>query len=117
MALVDDAAMRRAQHGRYLGSPTPTDVLAFELAGPGPVPLLGEVVVSARDGGAAGPTAAACRSPSSWTCSSCTGCSTWSATTTARPPPARRMHERARQILRRPVAARAPAAALDRTSS
>ena len=47
VALVDDAAMRRL-HSRYLGQPTPTDVMAFELDGPGPVPLLGEVVVSAQ---------------------------------------------------------------------
>ena len=47
VALVDDAAMRRL-HGRYLGQSTPTDVMAFELNGPGPVPLLGEVVVSAQ---------------------------------------------------------------------
>jgi probable rRNA maturation factor len=47
VALVDDAGMRRL-HGQYLGEPTPTDVMAFELAGPGPVPLLGEVIVSAQ---------------------------------------------------------------------
>jgi probable rRNA maturation factor len=47
VALVDDAAMRRL-HGQYLGQSTPTDVMAFELDGPGPVPLLGEVVVSAQ---------------------------------------------------------------------
>jgi probable rRNA maturation factor len=47
VALVDDAAMRRL-HGRYLGERTPTDVMAFPLNGPGPVPLLGEVVVSAQ---------------------------------------------------------------------
>jgi probable rRNA maturation factor len=46
VALVDDAAMRRL-HGRYLGGFRPTDVMAFELGGPGPVPLVGEVVVSA----------------------------------------------------------------------
>jgi probable rRNA maturation factor len=47
VALVDDARMRRL-HGRYRGQPTATDVMAFDVAGPGPVPLLGEVVVSAQ---------------------------------------------------------------------
>jgi probable rRNA maturation factor len=47
VALVDDAGMRRL-HGRYLGRHTPTDVMAFEVTGPGPVPLLGEVIVSAQ---------------------------------------------------------------------
>jgi probable rRNA maturation factor len=47
VALVDDARMRQL-HGRYLGQATPTDVMAFDVAGPGPVPLLGEVVVSAQ---------------------------------------------------------------------
>jgi probable rRNA maturation factor len=47
VAFVDDAGIRRL-HGQYLGEPTPTDVMAFELTGPGPVPLLGEVIVSAQ---------------------------------------------------------------------
>jgi probable rRNA maturation factor len=47
VTLVDDARMR-ALHRRYLGRATPTDVLAFDVAGPAPVPLLGEVVVSTQ---------------------------------------------------------------------
>jgi probable rRNA maturation factor len=44
--VVDDAAMRRL-HQRYLGARRTTDVLAFDLAGPGPAAPLGEVIVSA----------------------------------------------------------------------
>ena len=38
----------RALNGRYLGIRRATDVLAFDMAGPGPVRLWGEVVVSAE---------------------------------------------------------------------
>jgi probable rRNA maturation factor len=49
LAVVGDRAMR-ALHRRYRGSAAATDVLAFDLEGPGPEGpgrLLGEVVVSA----------------------------------------------------------------------
>jgi probable rRNA maturation factor len=43
LVLVDDATLAEL-HGRFLGDPTPTDVLAFDLGdGPGPA---GEVYVS-----------------------------------------------------------------------
>lgn len=47
VTLVDDGRMR-ALHRQYLGRSSATDVLAFDLAGPGPAPRLGEVVVSAE---------------------------------------------------------------------
>ena len=47
VAVVDDREMRRL-HGRYLGDRSATDVLAFNLEGPAPSPLLGEVVISAE---------------------------------------------------------------------
>ncbi len=45
VTLADDATIRRL-HGRYMGDRHATDVLAFDLQGPGPSRLLGEVVVS-----------------------------------------------------------------------
>ena len=45
VTLADDVTIRRL-HGRYLGDRHATDVLAFDLRGPGPSRLLGEVVVS-----------------------------------------------------------------------
>jgi rRNA maturation RNase YbeY len=47
VTLVDDARMARL-HARFLGRRTPTDVLAFDLGGPGPAPELGAVIVSAE---------------------------------------------------------------------
>jgi probable rRNA maturation factor len=47
VSVVDDREMRRL-HGRYLGRPRATDVMAFDLEGPVPSPLLGEVVISAE---------------------------------------------------------------------
>jgi probable rRNA maturation factor len=47
VTLVDDPEMRRL-HARYLGKRRATDVLAFDLAAPGPSPGLAEVVVSAE---------------------------------------------------------------------
>lgn len=46
VAIVDDREIRRL-HGQYLGSRRATDVIAFNLEGPMPTPLLGEVVISA----------------------------------------------------------------------
>ena len=43
VTLADDATIRRL-HGRYLGDRHATDVLAFDLQGPGPSRLLGEVI-------------------------------------------------------------------------
>jgi len=47
VSVVDDREIRRL-HGRYLGRRRATDVIAFNLEGPGPSPLLGEVVISAE---------------------------------------------------------------------
>ena len=47
VTVVDDRAIRRL-HARHLGEDTATDVLAFELGGPDPARLLGEVIVSAQ---------------------------------------------------------------------
>jgi rRNA maturation RNase YbeY len=47
VTIVDDAAIRRL-NARYRGTGGATDVLAFDLAAPGPSPLLGEVVISAE---------------------------------------------------------------------
>ena len=47
MTVVDDRLIR-ALNARYLGKRRATDVLAFDLAGPGPAPLWGEVIVSAE---------------------------------------------------------------------
>jgi probable rRNA maturation factor len=46
VTVVGDGEIRRL-NGRYLRRHRPTDVLAFDLDGPGPVRLLGEVIVSA----------------------------------------------------------------------
>jgi probable rRNA maturation factor len=45
VTLVDDVTIRRL-NARHLGARRATDVLAFNLEGPGPSPLLGEVIVS-----------------------------------------------------------------------
>jgi probable rRNA maturation factor len=47
VTVVDDRRIR-ALNARYLGKRRATDVLAFDLAGPGPVRLWGEVIVSAE---------------------------------------------------------------------
>ena len=47
VSMVDDREIRRL-HARYLGRRRATDVIAFNLAGPGPSPLLGEVIISAE---------------------------------------------------------------------
>jgi len=47
VTVVDDRRIR-ALNARYLGSRRATDVLAFDLAGPGPGRLWGEVIVSAE---------------------------------------------------------------------
>lgn len=47
VSIVDDRSIRRL-HGRYLGSPRATDVIAFNLEGPASSPLLGEIVISAE---------------------------------------------------------------------
>jgi len=47
VAVVDDREIRRL-HRRYLGRRRATDVIAFNLEGPGPSGLLGEVVISAE---------------------------------------------------------------------
>ena len=45
VSVVDDREIRRL-HARYLGRRRATDVIAFNLEGPGPSPLLGEVIIS-----------------------------------------------------------------------
>ena len=47
VTVVDDRRIR-ALNARYLGTRRATDVLAFDLAGPGPGRLWGEVIVSAE---------------------------------------------------------------------
>jgi probable rRNA maturation factor len=47
VTVVDDRRIR-ALNARYLGKRRATDVLAFDLAGPGPARLWGEVIVSAE---------------------------------------------------------------------
>jgi len=47
VTVVDDRRIR-ALNTRYLGIRRATDVLAFDLAGPGPARLWGEVIVSAE---------------------------------------------------------------------
>jgi probable rRNA maturation factor len=47
VSVVDDRRIRRL-NARYRGRRRPTDVLAFNLEGPGPARLLGEVVISAE---------------------------------------------------------------------
>jgi len=46
VTVVGDSEIRRL-HERYLGVKGPTDVLAFNLEAPGPTRLLGEVIISA----------------------------------------------------------------------
>jgi probable rRNA maturation factor len=46
VTVVGDGEIQRL-HERYLGVPRPTDVLAFNLEGPGTSALLGEVIISA----------------------------------------------------------------------
>jgi probable rRNA maturation factor len=46
VSVVGDAEIRRL-HARYLGARRATDVVAFNLEGPVPSPLLGEVIISA----------------------------------------------------------------------
>jgi len=46
VAVVNDRAIRRVNE-QFLGSCHSTDVLAFDLEGPGPAPRLGEVIISA----------------------------------------------------------------------
>lgn len=47
LAFVDDASIARV-HKRFLGDPSPTDVITFPLSPPGQTPLLAELVVSAE---------------------------------------------------------------------
>lgn len=47
VTVVDDGEIRRLNY-RYLGKRQATDVLAFNLEGPGPSRLLGEVIISAQ---------------------------------------------------------------------
>ena len=47
VTVVDDRRIR-ALNARYLGARRATDVLAFDLAGPGPARLWGEIIVSAE---------------------------------------------------------------------
>ncbi len=47
VSVVDDRQIRRL-NAHYLGRRRPTDVLAFNLDGPGPARLLGEVIISAQ---------------------------------------------------------------------
>jgi probable rRNA maturation factor len=47
VTVVDDRRIR-ALNARYLGKRRATDVLAFDLTGPGPARLWGEVIVSAE---------------------------------------------------------------------
>ncbi len=108
VTLVDDSAIRRL-NARYRGTRKRTDVLAFDLAGPGPAPRLGEIVVSvdtaARQAAAVGVSLAL-----ELDLLVIHGILHLAGWTDARPREARRMHERARAILtrarRRPVPAR-----------
>ena len=108
VTLVDDSAIRRL-NARYRGTRKRTDVLAFDLAGPGPAPRLGEIVVSvdtaARQAAAVGVSLAL--ELDLLVIHGILHLAGWN---DARPREARRMHERARAILtrarRRPVPAR-----------
>lgn len=105
VTLVDDALMRRL-NGRFRGTRKRTDVLAFDLTGPGPTPSLGEVVVSvetaARQAAAVGVSLAL--ELDLLVVHGILHLAGWDDT---RPREARCMHERARAILarvhRRPV--------------
>lgn len=108
VTVVDDRTIRRL-NARFLGSRRRTDVLAFDLGGPGPAPLLGEIIVSAdtaaRQAAAAGVSVAL--ELDLLVIHGILHLAGWD---DARPAQARRMHERARAILararRRPVPAR-----------
>ena len=108
VTVVDDRTIRRL-NARYLGARKRTDVLAFDLGGPGPAPLLGEVIVSAdtaaRQDAAVGVSVAL--ELDLLVIHGILHLAGWD---DARPAQARRMHERARVILsrarRRPVPAR-----------
>jgi len=108
VTLVDDAAIRRL-NARYRGTRKRTDVLAFDLGGPGPTPLLGEVIVSVDT---AARQAAAVGVPLALELDLLVvhGILHLAGWDDARPREARRMHERARAILtrahRRPPPAR-----------
>jgi probable rRNA maturation factor len=99
VTLVDDAAIRRL-NARYRGSRKRTDVLAFDLRGPGPAPMLGEVIVSvdtaARQAAAVGVSLAL--ELDLLVVHGILHLAGWD---DARPREARRMHERARAILMR----------------
>jgi probable rRNA maturation factor len=99
VTLVDDAAIRRL-NARYRGSRKRTDVLAFDLRGPGPAPMLGEVIVSvdtaARQAAAVGVSLAL--ELDLLVVHGILHLAGWD---DARPREARRMHERARAILLR----------------
>ena len=47
LAIVDDAGIA-ALHDRWMGLPDPTDVITFDLAGPGGAGLHGDIAVSAE---------------------------------------------------------------------
>jgi probable rRNA maturation factor len=47
LAIVDDAGIAEL-HGRWMGLPDPTDVITFDLAGPGCAGLHGDIAVSAE---------------------------------------------------------------------
>lgn len=47
VVVVDDAGIARL-HDRWLGQPDPTDVITFDLAGPGDGPLHGDIAVSGQ---------------------------------------------------------------------
>ena len=108
VTLVNDAIMRRL-NARYRGTRKRTDVLAFDLGGPGPSPGLGEVVISvdtaARQATAVGVSLAL--ELDLLVIHGILHLAGWDDT---RPREARCMHERARAILtgirRRPVPAR-----------
>ncbi len=108
VTLVDDPTIRRL-NARFLGRGTRTDVLAFDLGGPGPSPRLGEVVVSvdtaARQAAAIGVSLAL--ELDLLVVHGILHLAGWN---DVRPREAQRMHERARAILtrarRRPVPAR-----------
>jgi probable rRNA maturation factor len=108
VTLVDDAAIRRL-NARYRGTRKRTDVLAFDLRGPGPAPLLGEVIVSVDT---AARQAAAVGVPLALELDLLVvhGILHLAGWDDARPRDARRMHEQARAILtrahRRPPPAR-----------
>ncbi len=107
VSLVDDAAVRRL-NARYRGSSSRTDVLAFNLEGPGASALLGEVVISAAT---AARQAARLRVPVALEVDllAVHGLLHLVGYDDAEPVEARLMHERAREILSRCAARRVPA--------